>query len=100
MFDGPATRWLRPQAFAGDAWAAALDRESAGRRLGAAPVHFVHGDRDDDARCEWTQALQASMAAAGHDATLRIHHGTDHMGVHDASRADVVEDVLSAVGLS
>ncbi|MET0144416.1 MAG: lipase family protein [Ilumatobacteraceae bacterium] len=97
LFKGPADRWVRPGALQAGAWAAAIERQSAGRQPGAAPVRFVHGDDDPDVLVQWTKQLHAEMVAAGHDATLQVHLGAGHMSIREAATDDVVAELLAAV---
>jgi acetyl esterase/lipase len=93
VFGGDPTRWVDAAGFRTPAWAAALERQSAGHAPGAAPVVIVHGDADDAAPVAWAHDLAARVEGA----TLRTYPGADHMGIHDAARADVVGALLAAV---
>jgi hypothetical protein len=93
VFDGPAERWVRADAFGREPWAAALATQSAGRAPGVAPVLLVHGDADDAAPVAWSRQLAADTGAE-----LREYPGADHMGVGPAARADVVAAILDALG--
>ncbi len=93
VFWGRGSRWLRADGFGDPAWADALTRQSAGRRPGASPVLLAHGDVDDAVAIAWTRASVAALP----DLELREYPGADHIGVHDAARADVVARVLAAL---
>jgi acetyl esterase/lipase len=92
VFDGPADRWVRADAFAEGAWATALEAQSAGRAPGAAPVLLVHGDADDTAPVSWSRRLATASGAA-----LSEYRGADHMDIGPAARDDVVAAILSAL---
>jgi pimeloyl-ACP methyl ester carboxylesterase len=92
-FGGDPARWVVAEGFRTPAWSAALERQSAGRAPGAAPVLLVHGDADRDAPITWAHDLAARLDHV----ELRTYPGVDHMGIRDAARADVVGRVLAAV---
>ncbi len=92
VFGGDARRWVKVEGFAEPAWAEALARQSAGRALGAAPVLLVHGDADEAVPVAWSTTLADETGAE-----LRTYPGSDHMGVADAARADVVTALLDAL---
>ena len=92
-FRGEPARWVRAEAFRHGAWAAALERQSAGRRPGAAPLLLVHGDADEILPVRWTKQVAAELRGA----ELLTYAGADHMAVHDAARRDVVDRILDAV---
>jgi dienelactone hydrolase len=93
VFRGNASRWVRAAGFRTPAWAAALERQSAGRAPGAAPVVLVHGDADPGVPVSWAHDLAARLDGA----ELRTYPGADHMSIHDAARTDVVTRLLAAV---
>ncbi|MET0326421.1 MAG: prolyl oligopeptidase family serine peptidase [Ilumatobacteraceae bacterium] len=97
-FRGHATRWIRPGGLTTGAWAAALERQSAGRRPGAAPVLLVHGEADDDALVGWTTTLAETIRTTGTEVTLRTYPATDHMAIHDAAQDDVLASLSRALG--
>jgi len=92
IFGSDPTRWVRAEGFAHGAWAAALERQSAGRSPGAAPVVLVHGEADD-LPVRWTKQLAATLPGA----ELLTYPGVDHMGIHDAARRDVVDRLVAAL---
>jgi dipeptidyl aminopeptidase/acylaminoacyl peptidase len=97
-FTGNPNRWIRPCSLSTGAWAAALERQSAGRHPGAAPVLLVHGERDDAVLVQWTRDLAATIRASGTEVTLHTYPATDHMAIADAAGHDVVTAILDALG--
>ena len=96
-YPGDAARWVRPGGLTTGAWAAALERQSAGRHPGAAPVLLVQGDTDDAVLPHWTRDLAGSIRATGTDVTLREYPDTDHMAIADAAGADVLTALRAAL---
>ena len=96
VFSGDPARWVRADAFTDGRWAAALDRQSAGRTRGAGPVLLVHGDADEAVDVAWTRDLAAAMDGAGHDVTLRTYDRADHMSIHDAAADDVITALVDS----
>ena len=92
-FRGEPAQWIRADGFRHGAWAAALERQSAGRTAGAAPLLLVHGDADEILPVRWSKQVAAELP----DAELRTYAGADHMSIHDAAHRDVVDRILDAL---
>ena len=88
----PAERWVRADAFADGAWAAALDAQSAGR----APGRGAGAARPRRRRRRRPRHLVARLAADT-GAELREYPGADHMAIGPAARDDVVAAILAAL---
>ena len=93
VFDGPGDRWVRADAFAEGAWAAALEAQSAGpgaraRRRCCSSTATPTTRRP----VTWSRRLAADTGAE-----LREYRGADHMAIGPAARDDVVAAILAAL---
>lgn len=78
-------------------WAAAVAQNSPGKRPTPAPVLLVHGDRDQVVPVEVSRLLLGRLCGLGVEAETRVYAGIGHLGIMDASGADVLKWITDRI---